>query len=157
MTSTCSQSAPRLITFWPSSASLAKSADNIEGEIMVAGRSRPASLVGKGMPMVSKSTAKTEKTRDGSSGADFTQRSVLGLRTLTLPRQRNLVSWRLALRSALAKPSQGTWKPYRCGSVRLLQALIGIGIEQTPSLHLRCFFQFCVRARLGPVAVLYGS
>ena len=63
MTSTCSQSAPRLITFWPSSASLAKSADNIEGEIMVAGRSRPASLVGKGIPMALRATPK-QKTRD---------------------------------------------------------------------------------------------
>ena len=53
MTSTCSQSAPWLSTFRLSSASIAKSADNIEGDIIVAGRSRPASLVGKGSPMVS--------------------------------------------------------------------------------------------------------
>lgn len=32
---------------------MAKSADNIEGEIIVAGRSRPASLVGKGNPIMS--------------------------------------------------------------------------------------------------------
>ena len=84
MTSTCSQSAPRLITFWPSSASLAKSADNIEGEIMVAGRSRPASLVGKGIPMVSRATAK-RKTRGEHFDADAVRYSVSGLRTLTFP------------------------------------------------------------------------
>ncbi len=51
ITSTCSQSAPRLITFWLSSASMAKSAERMDGEIMVAGLSRPAVLVGRGIPM----------------------------------------------------------------------------------------------------------